>query len=80
MNTTQRWGARMGDAKMLDAMTGALSDPFEGIHMGVTAENVASRCKHHARSSRTSSRWRAIGAPRTRSPRATSRSRSCRSS
>ncbi len=44
MNTTQRWGARMGDAKMLDAMTGALSDPFEGIHMGVTAENVASRC------------------------------------
>ena len=44
MNTTQRWGTRMGDAKMLDAMTGALSDPFEGIHMGVTAENVAARC------------------------------------
>ena len=45
MNTTQRWGTRMGDAKMFDAMTGALSDPFEGIHMGVTAENVATRCK-----------------------------------
>ena len=44
MNTTQRWGTRMGDAKILDAMTGALSDPFEGIHMGVTAENVAARC------------------------------------
>jgi acetyl-CoA C-acetyltransferase len=44
MNTTQRWGARMGDTRMLDAMTGALSDPFEGIHMGVTAENVAARC------------------------------------
>ena len=44
MNTTQRWGARMGDTKMLDAMTGALSDPFEGIHMGVTAENVAAKC------------------------------------
>jgi acetyl-CoA C-acetyltransferase len=44
MNTTQRWGARMGDTKMLDAMTGALSDPFEGMHMGVTAENVASKC------------------------------------
>jgi acetyl-CoA C-acetyltransferase len=44
MNTTQRWGARMGDTKMLDAMTGALTDPFEGIHMGVTAENVATRC------------------------------------
>ena len=38
-----RWGARMGDSKMLDMMTGALSDPFEGIHMGVTAENVATK-------------------------------------
>lgn len=39
----QRWGARMGDAAMLDMMTGALSDPFEHIHMGVTAENVAAK-------------------------------------
>ena len=44
MNTTQRWGTRMGDAKNLDAMTGALSDPFDTAHMGVTAENVASKC------------------------------------
>jgi acetyl-CoA C-acetyltransferase len=44
MNTSQRWGARMGDAKLLDAMTGALSDPFDTNHMGVTAENVASKC------------------------------------
>jgi acetyl-CoA C-acetyltransferase len=36
-----RTGQKMGDAKMLDMMIGALSDPFEGIHMGVTAENVA---------------------------------------
>lgn len=36
-----RWGARMGDAKMIDMMLGALHDPFHGIHMGVTAENVA---------------------------------------
>ena len=36
-----RWGARMGDGKMLDMMIGALHDPFEPIHMGVTAENVA---------------------------------------
>lgn len=40
---TQRWGARMGDAAMLDMMTGALSDPFDRVHMGVTAENVAAR-------------------------------------
>jgi acetyl-CoA C-acetyltransferase len=39
-----RWGARMGDAKMLDPMVGALHDPFNVIHMGVTAENVARQC------------------------------------
>lgn len=36
-----RWGARMGDAQLLDMMLGALHDPFHAIHMGVTAENVA---------------------------------------
>jgi acetyl-CoA C-acetyltransferase len=36
-----RWGQRMGDGVAIDAMTGALSDPFDGCHMGVTAENVA---------------------------------------
>jgi acetyl-CoA C-acetyltransferase len=43
-NLTQRWGSRMGDAKLVDMMAGALSDPFEAIHMGVTAENVARQC------------------------------------
>jgi acetyl-CoA C-acetyltransferase len=36
-----RWGQRMGDCAAIDAMTGALSDPWDGCHMGVTAENVA---------------------------------------
>ncbi len=36
-----RWGQRMGDGVAVDAMTGALCDPFDGCHMGVTAENVA---------------------------------------
>jgi acetyl-CoA C-acetyltransferase len=36
-----RWGARMGDTAMIDMMTAALHDPFENIHMGVTAENLA---------------------------------------
>jgi acetyl-CoA C-acetyltransferase len=36
-----RWGQRMGDGGTVDAMVGALSDPFDGCHMGVTAENVA---------------------------------------
>jgi acetyl-CoA C-acetyltransferase len=36
-----RWGARMGDASLTDAVVGALTDPFNKIHMGVTAENLA---------------------------------------
>ena len=43
-NVTQRWGARMGDAKEIDMMVGALTDPFDTVHMGVTAENVAEQC------------------------------------
>ena len=43
-SSSQRWGARMGDSKMMDMMTGALSDPFDANHMGVTAENVAAKC------------------------------------
>jgi acetyl-CoA C-acetyltransferase len=38
-----RWGTRMGDAKIIDMMVAALHDPFHNIHMGVTAENVASK-------------------------------------
>ena len=36
-----RWGARMGDAKVVDPVVGGLTDPFDNIHMGVTAENLA---------------------------------------
>ncbi len=38
-----RFGARMGDTKMIDMMVGALHDPFHSIHMGVTAENIATK-------------------------------------
>jgi len=38
-----RWGRRMGDEMMIDAMNAILSDPFGAGHMGVTAENVAER-------------------------------------
>ncbi|WP_334155360.1 beta-ketothiolase BktB [Tepidimonas sp.] len=38
-----RWGARMGDTKLVDMMVGALHDPFHTIHMGVTAENIAAK-------------------------------------
>jgi acetyl-CoA C-acetyltransferase len=38
-----RFGARMGDTKLIDMMMGALHDPFETIHMGVTAENIAEK-------------------------------------
>jgi acetyl-CoA C-acetyltransferase len=35
-----RWGKRMQDDVAIDAL-GALNDPFDGCHMGVTADNVA---------------------------------------
>ncbi|MBI5335424.1 MAG: acetyl-CoA C-acyltransferase family protein [Burkholderiales bacterium] len=38
-----RWGTRMGDAQIVDFMVGALHDPFQNVHMGITAENVAER-------------------------------------
>ncbi|MFJ7285250.1 acetyl-CoA C-acyltransferase family protein [Pseudomonas sp. NPDC099000] len=38
-----RWGARMGNVQAIDYMLGILHDPFHGIHMGITAENVAAR-------------------------------------
>ncbi|KAB0641553.1 acetyl-CoA acetyltransferase [Burkholderia stagnalis] len=38
-----RFGQRMGDMRAVDMMVGALNDPFQSIHMGVTAENVAAK-------------------------------------
>ena len=38
-----RWGQRMGDGAVVDAMTGALHDPFGNGHMGITAENIAAK-------------------------------------
>jgi acetyl-CoA C-acetyltransferase len=40
---TGRWGQRMGDTAIVDAMVGALHDPFGHGHMGVTAENIAAK-------------------------------------
>lgn len=37
-----RWGARMGDGKLVDSMLrDGLFDAFNNYHMGITAENVA---------------------------------------
>ena len=37
-----RWGQRMGNAAMIDTMINdALTDAFSGVHMGITAENIA---------------------------------------
>jgi acetyl-CoA C-acetyltransferase len=38
-----RWGHRLGDTALVDALHGALTDPFENVLMGVTGENVAAR-------------------------------------
>ncbi|MDR2355199.1 MAG: acetyl-CoA C-acyltransferase, partial [Clostridiales Family XIII bacterium] len=39
-----RWGARMGDTKLVDIMVNdGLTDAFHKYHMGITAENVAEK-------------------------------------
>uniref|UniRef100_UPI0035941BA6 acetyl-CoA C-acyltransferase n=1 Tax=Blastomonas sp. TaxID=1909299 RepID=UPI0035941BA6 len=40
---SMRWGQKMGDGIMIDAMNAVLTDPFGAGHMGVTAENIAKR-------------------------------------
>ncbi|NDP61357.1 beta-ketothiolase BktB [Polaromonas sp.] len=42
-SAAMRFGARLGDTKMIDMVVGALHDPFHTIHMGVTAENIAAK-------------------------------------
>ncbi|MDH4290533.1 MAG: acetyl-CoA C-acyltransferase, partial [Aquincola sp.] len=43
LSPQMRSGARMGDAKMIDAMVATLTDPFGVGHMGITAENLAAK-------------------------------------
>ena len=43
LSPSTRWGQRMGDGVLQDTLNGALTDPFNRILMGVTAENVAER-------------------------------------
>ncbi len=38
-----RWGSKMGEAKMVDPVMGGLTDPFDSVLMGVTAENLAEK-------------------------------------
>jgi acetyl-CoA C-acetyltransferase len=40
-----RWGQRMNDGSVIDMMVGALTDPFTNVHMGITAENIATKWK-----------------------------------
>jgi len=40
---SMRWGARLNDATAIDVLVAALTDPFDEVHMGVTAENVAQK-------------------------------------
>ncbi|MEK7230598.1 MAG: acetyl-CoA C-acyltransferase family protein [Pseudomonadota bacterium] len=40
-----RWGQRMNDGGTIDMMVGALTDPFDTVHMAITAENIAEKWK-----------------------------------
>lgn len=42
---TLRWGQRMNDGSVIDMMVGALTDPFDTVHMGITAESMAEKWK-----------------------------------
>lgn len=42
---TLRWGQRMNDGGAVDMMVGALTDPFDSVHMGITAEAIAEKWK-----------------------------------
>jgi acetyl-CoA C-acetyltransferase len=41
--TDARWGSKMGPSPIVDPVQGTLTDPFQSIKMGVTAENLAER-------------------------------------
>ncbi len=43
LSPAMRTGARMGDTKLLDMMVATLTDPFGVGHMGITAENLATK-------------------------------------
>src|SRR5690349_10657576 len=45
LDPTKRWGARMGDASAIDMMVGALTDPLDAVHMGITAEHLGEKWK-----------------------------------
>lgn len=38
-----RWGARLNDSKAVDVLVAALTDPFDEVHMGITAEHIAEK-------------------------------------
>jgi acetyl-CoA C-acetyltransferase len=43
LSPAMRTGARMGDTQLIDTMVATLTDPFGVGHMGVTAENLATK-------------------------------------
>ncbi len=43
LSPAMRSGARMGDTKLVDMMVATLTDPFGVGHMGITAENLATK-------------------------------------
>jgi acetyl-CoA C-acetyltransferase len=43
LSPAMRAGARMGDSAMIDMMVSTLTDPFGVGHMGITAENLATK-------------------------------------
>ena len=59
---TLRWGQRMMDGGAIDMMVGALTDPFDTVHMGITRRTIAEKWKI-TREQQMNSRSKATAAP-----------------
>ena len=77
VSTGMRWGVKMGETKLLDAMIDTLTDPFGAGHMGMTAENVAQRYDVDRGGAGCAGGREPWPRGRARSPRGASASRSC---
>ena len=43
LQSKARYGLGYGDTKLIDSISDALTDAFDGYHMGITAENIAKK-------------------------------------
>jgi hypothetical protein len=70
----------MGDAQIVDMMVGALTDPFDTVHMGITAEKRGDEVGDHPPAARRAALRKQSSRVSMRAERLIHRIRFCRSS